>query len=82
MNQEANDTTSSLNLAIESTNFAVNSIGIHMAIFFLLATKWRDLRAHLHNMEEHMSIQQENYLQLRRLSLTGVFYVIFTVIAK
>jgi len=73
------------NLLIDNVTFAVYSIGIHSAIFLFLITKWKMITQSLliATFENTTELNKNHFghssLQFRKLSIAGIFYILFSV---
>ena len=81
--QRKKDITLDWNLLIDNVTFAIYSIGIHSSIFLFLITKWKminqSLLASFENTTELYNKDVGSSLKFRKLSIAGIFYILFSV---
>ncbi len=70
-------TTATWNWTIDFINYVAHGIGVHVILVTVVQAQWKDLMNILQRLLEEFP--DANYIQIRRLSLFGVAYVILMV---
>lgn len=70
-------TTATWNWTIDFINYVAHGIGVHVILVTVVQAQWKDLMKIFQRLQE--DFLDENYIQIRRLSLIGVAYVILMV---
>ena len=76
---EYNSITSSWNGIIDFTNYAVHSIGSQLLLLTVIRPRWGNLMAILKRCESQLGDAKDFYVNMRKMSIFGVIYVIVMV---
>ncbi|EFX88065.1 hypothetical protein DAPPUDRAFT_346837 [Daphnia pulex] len=70
-------TTATWNWTIDFINYVAHGIGVHVILVTVVQAQWKDLMKIFQRLQEEFP--DANYIQIRRLSLFGVAYVILMI---